>query len=133
MGVALDTTLFVDLARRRANALAKIDELDSRRDAKVIPSPVAYEILHGILAAKSMTQAALFRGWIARFHVVPLDLAAAERASMIRTELGRFGRVKGAVDILAAGIALAGNHSLVTRDTDFRAIASATGLSIEPY
>ena len=133
MGVALDTTLFVDLARRRANAIAKIEELDARRDAKVIPSPVAYEILHGILSAKSMTQAALFRGWVAKFHVAPLDLAAAERAAVIRAELGRLGVVKGVVDILAAGIALAGNHSLVTRDSVFRSIADATGLSIEPY
>jgi predicted nucleic acid-binding protein len=133
VGIALDTTLFIDLARRRANALAKIEELDSRRDTKVIPSPVAYEILHGILAAKSLTQAALFRGWVARFHVVPLDLAAAEKAAVIRTELGRLGLVKGVVDILAAGIAMAGSHSFVTRDSDFRAIANATGLSIESY
>ena len=43
MGVALDSTLFVDLARRRPAALRKIEELDSRRELKVIPTPVAYE------------------------------------------------------------------------------------------
>lgn len=133
MGIALDTTLFVDLARRRPNAVAKVAELDSRRETKVIPSPVAYEILQGILYARSLTQAALFRSWVGRFDIAPLDLAAAERAAAIRTELARLGRVKGVVDILAAGIALAGNHTLVTRDTDFREIAAATGLVLERY
>ena len=133
MGVALDSTLFVDLARRRPSAIAKVAELDGRRDTKVIPAPVAFEILHGILHARSLTQAALFRGWISKFHVAPLDLASAERAANIRAELSRLGRVKGVVDILSAGIALAGNHSLVTRDEDFQEIAEATGLVLETY
>ena len=133
MGVALDTTLFVDLARRRRNALLKIEELDARQETKVIPSPVAYEVLHGILATKSLTQAALFRGWVSRFHLAPLDLVAAEKAALIRTELGRVGRLKGVVDVLTAGIALAGDHALVTRDRDFQDIAAATGLTIERY
>ena len=133
MGVALDSTVFVDLARRRPNAIAKINELDSRRDTKVIPAPAAYEILYGILHSRSMTQAAQFRAWMSRFHVAPLDLASAERAAAIRTELARLGRVKGAVDVLNAGIALAGGHSLVTRDTDFADIASVTGLVVESY
>ncbi len=133
MGVALDTNLFVDLARRRPPAISKITELDSRRETKVIPAPVAYEVVQGILRAKSMTQAALFRGWVGRYQVAPLDLPSAERAAMIRTELARLGRVKGVVDILSAGIALAGNHTLVTRDRDFQEIANVTGLVVESY
>ncbi len=133
MGVALDSTLFVDLARRRPGALAKIAELDARPETKVVPAPVAYEILHGILHARSLTQAALFRAWVNKFQVASLDLASAERAATIRTELSRLGRTKGVVDILSAGIALAGGHSLVTRDADFSEIAEATGLTLERY
>lgn len=133
MGVALDSTVFIDLARRRPNAIAKINELDSRRDTKVIPAPAAYEVLYGILHARSMTQAAQFRTWISKFHVAPLDLASAERAAAIRTELARVGTIKGAVDILTAGIALAGGHSLVTRDKDFADVSSVTGLVVESY
>jgi predicted nucleic acid-binding protein len=133
MGVALDSTLFVDLARRRTSALRKLEELDSRRDLKVIPTPVAYEVLSGILQSRSRTQAALFRGWVSQFHVAGLDLVGSERAASIRVELSRLGRVKGTGDILTAGIALAGGHSLVTRDTDFRDIAEVTGLVLEPY
>lgn len=133
MGVAVDATLFVDLARRRPNAIAKAAELDSRQETKVVPAPVAYEILQGILSARSLTQATLFRSWTAKFHVAPLDLVSAERAAAIRAELGRLGRAKGTVDILTAGIALAGSHSLVTRDEDFLEISEATGLVVERY
>lgn len=133
MGVALDSTLFVDLARRRPAALRKVEELDSRHELKVIPTPVAYEVLAGILRTRSRTQAALFRGWVSNFHLAELDLNGAERAATIQVELSRLGRVKGTGDILTAGIALAGGHSLVTRDADFRAIAEVTGLIVEPY
>lgn len=80
-----------------------------------------------------MTHAALFRTWIARFHVAPLDLASAERAAAIRVELSRVGRFKGVGNVLAAWIALSGNHSLVTRDEEFREIAEASGLAVESY
>ena len=133
MGVALDTTLFADLARRRPSAIAKIAELDGRPGTKVISAPVAFEILHDILYARSSTRAALFRGWISKSHVAPLDLASAERAANIRAEFSRLGRVKAVVDLLSAGIALAGDHRLVTRDEDLQEIAEATGLVLETY
>jgi len=133
MGVALDSTLFIDVARRRPNALRKIEELDSRSDVKVIPTPVVYEILYGILESRSKTQASLFRGWVSRFHVADLDLHSAERAASVRTELSRLGTVKGTADVLTAGIALAGGHTLVSRDSDFQRIAEATGLTVESY
>lgn len=133
MGVALDSTLFIDLARRRPAALRKLEELESRSEVKVIPTPVAYEVLSGILETKSRTQATLFTGWVSRFHVAGLDLASAEESAAIRVELSRLGIIKGAGDILTAGIALAGGHSLVTRDSDFDAISRATGLVIEGY
>jgi predicted nucleic acid-binding protein len=133
MGVALDSTLLVDLARRRPSAIRKVEELDSRRELKVIPTPVAYEVLSGILETKSRTQAAVFRGRISKLHIAGLDLTGAERAASIRVELSHLGRVKGSGDILTAGIAMAGGHSLVTRDSDFLAIAEVTGLVVEPY
>jgi predicted nucleic acid-binding protein len=133
MGVAVDSTLFVDLARRRPTALRKMAELDSRRELKVIPTPVVYEVLYGILATRSRTQASLFKGWVSRFHVAPLDLAASEKSAEIAAEMARLGRTKGTADILTAGIALAGGHSLVTRDSDFVDISDATGLKVETY
>jgi predicted nucleic acid-binding protein len=133
MGLALDSTLFIDLARRRSAALDKMAELDSREEVKVIPTPVVYEVLAGVLQSRSRTQASHFRGWISRFQIAPLDLAGAEHAAAIRAELSALGKVKPTGDILTAGIALAGGHSLVSRDADFREIAEVTGLVVESY
>ena len=133
MGVALDFTLFIDPARRRPAALRKVAELESRNEVSVVPTSVAYEVLSGILHSKSRTQASRFRGWLSRFQVAGLDLLAAERAALIRSELAHLGRLNGTGDILTAGIALAGGHSLVTRDSEFPAISEATGLVVESY
>lgn len=60
------------------------------------------------------------------------DLLGAERSALIRAESYHLGMSKGTADTLTAGIALPDGHSLVTRDSDFRAIAEATGLVVEP-
>lgn len=133
MGVALDTTFVIDFTRRLPAALDKLSELEARSDPKVLPTPVIYEILTGVLRSRSKTQATRFLGLAARFYVAPLDLAASERAAALSVELLDLGRIKGAADILTAGIALSGGHSLVTRDRDFMDIAEATGLHLETY
>lgn len=51
----------------------------------------------------------------------------------MRVELTRLGFMKGAGDVLTAGIALAAGYSLVTRDPDFETISEATGLVIGGY
>ncbi|MGB6501068.1 MAG: type II toxin-antitoxin system VapC family toxin [Thermoplasmata archaeon] len=133
MGVAIDSTFFIDFSRRLPAATRKLEELEGRADSIVLPTPVIYEVLTGILRARSKTQATRFRGYVTKFQVAPLDLGAAERAAEVQTELLSLGRIKGAADILTAGIALSGGHSLVTRDKDFYYIAEATGLHIESY
>ena len=133
VGVAIDSSFFIDFSRRRPAALRKLEELEGRSEPLVLPTPVIYEVLAGILHTRSRTQATRFRGYAARFQIAPLDLAAAERAAEVRAELLRVGRVKGGADILTAGIALAGGHSLVTRDNVFHHIAEATGLHLESY
>ncbi len=132
-GAVLDSTLFVDLARRRPSAIREPEEWGSRNEIKVIPTPVAHEVLAGIFRSRSRTQASLFRGWARRFQIAPLDFASAEKAAQIRAELSALGRSKGTGDVLTAGIALAGNHSRVTRDADFHEISRAIGLVVELY
>jgi predicted nucleic acid-binding protein len=56
-----------------------------------------------------------------------------EQTAPIRVELSRVRRLKGTGDILTAGIALAGGHSWVTRDSDFGDVAEVTGLVVETY
>ncbi len=62
---------------------------------------------------------------------VTFDGPAASRAAEIRAELLRLGRVKSHVDVMIAGIARSGRHTLISRDADFKEIGRAVGLVVE--
>lgn len=53
--------------------LRKIPELDARHEVNVIPTPVACEVLAGIVQSKSRIQASLLRGWVSWFQVADLE------------------------------------------------------------
>ena len=65
--------------------------------------------------------------------ILPFDEPAAARAAEVRAELMRLGRAKSHVDVMIAGVASAGGHVLITRDSDFRDIANVVGLAVEAY
>ena len=133
MGVTVDTSFIIDAPRWGPAALEKSKGLDARRDAKFLSTPVVYEITSGLLYTRSRSEAGAFRAIASRFVILPFDEPAAAKAAEIRAELMRLGRVKSHVDVMIAGVAAAGGHSLVTRDADFRDIGSAVGLAVEGY
>ena len=133
MGITVDTTYVVDYLRDDEGALTKSEELDRRKEAKFLSTPVLYEISAGLLHRRSRSETAAFRALASSFVLLPFDESAAVLAAEIRAELLRLGRVKGNVDVMIAGIAAAGGHSLITRDEDFRAIAETITLSLESY
>jgi len=94
---------------------------------------VVYEVAPGLLHGRSRTQATAFRAVAANLISLPLDAHAAQRAAEIRAELKVLGRPKAHVDVMVAGIALAGAHTLVSNDADLEAIADAVGLRLERY
>ncbi len=119
--------------RSDTGAVRKARELEQLREGKLLPTPVLYEIISGFLFSRSKSEATAFQRLAERFIVVPFDETAALRAAEIRAELMKTGRVKSQVDTMIAGIALAGNDVLVTRDADFSAMADSLGLEIEGY
>lgn len=133
MGTTLDTTFIVDLLRGDEGARAKARELDGRKEPTVLTTPVLYEISSGLLYRRSRSETAAFRALASRFDLVWFDESSAVRAAEIRAELMRLGRVKGHVDVMLAGIAVEGGHTLITRDQDFRGIAEAVPLAVESY
>ncbi len=133
MAVVLDTAFLVDLLRKEPAAVKKAKELDARREPKLLTTPGLYEVLAGLLFTRSRSEAAAFAQLAAGYARAPFDEAAASQAAEIRAELLRLGRVKSHVDVMIAGIAAAGRHTLVSRDADFRDIGKAVGLLVESY
>lgn len=85
-----------------------------------IPAPVLHESRYGILRlGSSARQTALLAALdlaIETLHVVNFDAKAAEAAARIRTQLERVGMGIGPLEVQIAGIALAQDLTLVTRN-----------------
>jgi predicted nucleic acid-binding protein len=133
VGYVLDTAFLVDLLRADPAAKKKARELDASREPKIMTTPVLYEILAGLLFTRSRSEAAAFQQLSAGYVLAPFDETSASKAAEIRAELMRLGRVKSHVDTMIAGIASAGRHTMITRDSDFAEIRAAMGLLVEPY
>ena len=133
MGITVDSSFIIDVLRNDRGAAAKSVQMAGTPDSKFLTTPVIYEITAGLLHTGSRTEAAAFRTLASRFTVLPFDEPSAIRAAEVRAELLRLGRTKGHVDVMIAGIAAQGGHSLVTRDRDFQQIAKSTGLTVEGY
>ena len=133
MTIALDTSFLVDLLRGDSAAKQQLDTLAALREATAIPAPALYELLSGVLVHRGPTGARRVEGALGRFPVLPLDRDSAQRAAEVRAELVAMGREKPHIDVLIAGVALRFGASLLSRDSDFRAISEATGLVVKSY
>jgi len=133
MGVTMDSTFLIDVMDGDRGALAKANDLQEGRHPLFVGTPVLYEVTTGILFRGSRQEAEAFASLASRFTILPFDEPSARRAAEIQSDLLRVGRPKGHTDVMIAGIAAAGGHSLVTRDRDFEDIAGVVGLSLESY
>lgn len=114
-------------------ALAKARGLDARREPRFLTTAVLHEISAGLLFTRSRSETARLHGLASRFALLPFDEPAALKAAEIRAELLRLGRPKGHIDVMIAGVAASGGHTLLSRDVDLRQIATTIGLNVERY
>ena len=133
MGVTCDSTFIIDLLRGRDEATRAARALLASGEARFLSTPVVFEVSAGLLARGARRQAAEFRNLAGRFAELPFDSAAARRAAEVHAEFRAIGRPKSHLDAMIAGTALAGGHSLITRDRDFDDISEAFGLQLQHY
>src|SRR5262249_28234608 len=97
-----------------------------------ICTPVLGELWLGIeLSATQARNRARLRHMLGRWKIWPSTEAAAEEFGRIGALLRRKGRKMQQIDVQIAAIALAlGNTTVVTKDSDFKAIP---GLSVEDW
>jgi tRNA(fMet)-specific endonuclease VapC len=126
----LDTNTLIYLFSQRG-AIAQRLQATPAQTIK-LATPVLFELELG--TAKS-TRPALQRQQIDRvmrvYEVLPLDYASAQAAAKLRHTLEAAGTPIGLVDQLIAGIALAHDLTVVTRNT--RDFARVPGLRVENW
>ncbi len=134
---SLDTTILVDLLRRRsvfhARALAKMDQLAARAEPLATTRFTVAELQVGIeLSDNPERDQADVDSLLADFEILDFQGAAARFYAQIRAEQRRQGRAVGDLDTLIAATALAsGEHTLVTRNAAH--FADIAGLTVEDY
>jgi predicted nucleic acid-binding protein len=133
VGTIFDSAFIIDLLRAVPAARAKAAALDAAGGSTFLTAPVLYEVLTGIHHRRSKSEAAAFRALASNFAPLAFDDQAARLAAEVRAEFLRIGKPKPGVDVMIAGIALSGDHVLITRDRDFEAIAGSFGLRVESY
>lgn len=122
----LDACFLIDLLDGDDAAVAKLDEI--RTDWLVVPTLAYTEV--GVGIDPETRTGRRFEEIMAEVTLVPYDGEAARRAVDIQRQLVDAGEAIGAVDAMIAGIALARDEPLVTRNT---AEFTRTPVRVSPY
>lgn len=122
----LDACFLIDLLAEDAGAVAKLDEIND--ELLVVPTLVYTEVGIGIDPTTSTGQQ--FDNILDNIPLVPYDDEAARRAVDIQRDLSKNGEAIGAVDAMIAGIAVARDEPIVTRNASEFA---RTPVRIAPY
>lgn len=133
MSMLCDSSFVIDVLRRDRAALAALRGFEESGDPILLPAPSAYEVHVGLIRGGAIGQAGRFRRLTERMPIAPLDAKAAQRAAEVRAAMLQRGLSAGIVDVLIAGIAIAGGHAIATRDADYDAIGELFGLEIRGY
>jgi tRNA(fMet)-specific endonuclease VapC len=97
-----------------------------------LATPVLFELEFGTAKSSRPDQQCLQIDHVMRvYEVLPLDYASAKAAGMVRYALESAGTPIGLVDQLIAGIAIANNLTVITRNT--REFARVPSLRVENW
>lgn len=120
----LDTGIASDYVNRRHGVVERATEAVMNGCRVGIGVPVLAELWSGIeLSATRDENATRLRRRLLDLVVWPFDAAAAEEYGRLFAHLRRIGRPMQQIDMQIAAIALTlGNCTVVTKDSDFRAI-----------
>lgn len=117
----LDTTMLIDLAGRstmlRKRALDKLVELANRVEILVTTRFNVAELYVGIARSYNpRAEEKAVRSLLKDFGILEFDDKAAWLFGQITAHLLDIGQPAGDMDVLIAATAMAGGHSIVTRD-----------------
>jgi tRNA(fMet)-specific endonuclease VapC len=107
----LDTSIIIDFLAGDQRIIALVKEIFNKEEAKTT-AITEYELLRHKTKIKKHAAERFLSGVI----VCPFDREAAKKAAILFEELQESGRMVNENDLLIAGIALAHDEVLMTRD-----------------
>ena len=131
MTYTLDTNAVAAILREDQPFIRRVAAAVARRDRVTLNAISYFETKRGLVAPMFSKKLTVFGRFVKRFEILPLDLAAPDAAADIYADLRRKGTPLEDADILVAGIALAKDAVLITRNLKhFRRIE---GLRLESW
>jgi tRNA(fMet)-specific endonuclease VapC len=97
-----------------------------------IPAPALIELEYGTAKSlKPQLQREFIDALVLKLEVLPLDYPSAKAAGLLRSSQESKGNLIGPYDLLIAGIAIAHNLTVITRNT--REFSRVPGLRVENW
>jgi len=126
----LDTNMLIYFFKQQGHVAAHLQQVPAHEIA--LASVVLFELEYGLLrSTKPQAQKQGMDAARAAHQVLPMDYESAKAAAWVRHTLEVAGLPIGKVDQLIAGIAMANDLILVTRNT--REFARVPGLRLENW
>ncbi len=115
----LDTSVIIDFLVGDEKIVALVKELSEKEDLKTT-TITEYELLRH----KTKIKRNAAERFLSSVHVYPFDSISARKAALMYETLRENGKMINENDLLIAGISLANNEVLLTRDQKFGSLDS---------
>jgi tRNA(fMet)-specific endonuclease VapC len=126
----LDTNTLIYFFKQQGHVAAHLQQVQASQIA--LPAVAIFELEYGLLrSTKPQTQQKGMDAVLAAYRVLPLDAKSAKSAAWAKHTLELAGAPIGPADQLIAGIALAHDLALITRNT--REFSRVPGLRLENW
>ena len=127
----LETTFIVDLLRKKAEAIKKMEELEKDNEAHFVTAPTIHELWSGLTQISRQEEEKIkIMSILEGLPILALDTPSAEISGKIDGILVKEGRMIDPEDCMIAGIALHHKEKILSNDSHFKRIK---GLNVENY
>lgn len=113
----LDTSVIIDFLAGNEKIIELIKDLSGKEEIKTT-TITEYELLKH----KTEMKRQIAENFLSAIIVCPFDRPSAEKAALLFERLSKTGKMINENDLLIAGISIANNEVLLTRDRKFTSI-----------
>lgn len=117
--VAIDTDILIDLLRNKTKVVNSLSEMETKGYSLATTTINAFELFYGAYKSKKCEKnLASTKTLLKRLIILKMELASAQNAGRIYTELETEGQPIGLRDVIIGAIALTKGYSLATRNLE---------------
>lgn len=117
--VTIDTDILIDLLRNKTKVVNSISEMETKGYSLATTTINAFELFYGAYKSekreKNLTST---KKLLKRLNILKMELASAQNAGRIYSELETEGQPIGLRDVMIGAITLTEGYSLATRNVE---------------